>query len=141
MLHILGATIWTGGHLVLCLGVLPGALREKRLDGIQLFESKFEKIGIPALILQVITGFYLMSVYLPSHAALFSFDTFHAKCIAIKLLLLVGTLMLGVHARLKIIPGLSVETLPRLAGHIIAITILSVLFVIMGVAVRVGGFP
>lgn len=29
LLHILGATIWTGGHIVLALVVLPRALRER----------------------------------------------------------------------------------------------------------------
>ena len=29
-LHILGATIWAGGHLVLALTILPDALRQQR---------------------------------------------------------------------------------------------------------------
>lgn len=28
-LHLLGAAIWVGGHLVLALGILPGALRRR----------------------------------------------------------------------------------------------------------------
>ena len=29
-LHILGATIWAGGHLVLAVTILPEALRQRR---------------------------------------------------------------------------------------------------------------
>ncbi len=29
LLHILGATIWTGGHLVLAVTILPRVLRER----------------------------------------------------------------------------------------------------------------
>jgi len=31
LLHILSATIWTGGHLVLAIIVLPKALKKKRI--------------------------------------------------------------------------------------------------------------
>ena len=37
IVHALAATVWTGGHLVLDLGVLPKALRELSADRIRDF--------------------------------------------------------------------------------------------------------
>ena len=50
LFHILAATIWTGGHLVLCLRILPKALKTRSVDAIREFEASYEVIGIPALI-------------------------------------------------------------------------------------------
>lgn len=57
--HILGATVWTGGHIILATVVLPKALKERSTATLLNFESAFEKVGMPALILQVITGMML----------------------------------------------------------------------------------
>jgi hypothetical protein len=47
--------------------------------------------------------------------------------------------MLAAHARLRLIPRLTPESLPQLAAHIVAVTGLGVCFVVFGVAVRTGG--
>ena len=59
LLHILAATIWTGGHIVLSTVVLPRALRERSPESLLRFERGYEKIGIPALLIQVGTGIAL----------------------------------------------------------------------------------
>ena len=51
-MHALAATVWTGGHLVLDLGVLPRALREGRAAPIRAFEETFEPLGLTALAIQ-----------------------------------------------------------------------------------------
>ena len=63
LLHVLAATIWTGGHLILALTVLPPALKEKSPSALLRFESGYERVGIPALVIQVVTG--LMLAFLP----------------------------------------------------------------------------
>lgn len=55
-LHLLGAAVWVGGHLVLSISVLPRALRARDPGIIREFESGFERLGIPALLVQVVTG-------------------------------------------------------------------------------------
>lgn len=65
LLHILGATIWTGGHLVLALGVLPRALRECDVEAICGFEARYERVGIPALVVQVLSRLWLAHRLLP----------------------------------------------------------------------------
>ena len=39
ILHTLGATVWTGGHLVLAVTVLPKALKSRNPDLIHQFEE------------------------------------------------------------------------------------------------------
>ncbi len=35
LLHVLGASIWTGGHLILTLTVLPEALKKKQSSNLK----------------------------------------------------------------------------------------------------------
>lgn len=135
LLHLLGACVWTGGHLVLSLGFLPVALKERNLSVILNFEKHYERIGIPALILQVITGVWMAIKYVPFHYW-FTWATPHHVYLWTKLGLLAATLILAVHARLFIIPKLTVQQLPSLATHIILATLLAVALVITGLSFR-----
>ena len=56
IVHALAATVWTGGHLVLDLGVLPRALRAQSAAQVRAFEEVFEPLGLTALAIQVLTG-------------------------------------------------------------------------------------
>lgn len=47
LLHILGATVWTGGHLIVALTILPRALKRKAPAELLRFESAYERIGTP----------------------------------------------------------------------------------------------
>jgi putative copper export protein len=139
LLHVLGATIWTGGHLVLAITVLPRALRAKDPSIVEQFEGGYEKLGMPALVLQLLTGLWLAHRLLPDPGAWFAFGSPAAANIFAKLCLLVLTLALALHARLRVIPRLNAERLPTLAVHVVLVTILSVLFVVVGVGFRTGG--
>lgn len=137
-LHAVAATIWTGGHLVLALSVLPQVLREKDVAFISRFESGYERIGIPALIVQVVTGFWLASTLLPDPRAWLDFTNPVARLVAVKVALLLATALLAADARLRVIPNLDESNLKSLAFHIAPVTIISVLFVIAGVSFRFG---
>lgn len=136
-LHLLGASVWVGGHLVLLLGVLPKALRQRDPQPVRAFEGIFERLGIPALLLQVVSGLWLASLWLP-HDRWFS-DLPLARVIQAKLLLLAFTAALGVHARLALIPRLDAQSLPRLGLHILLITLTAVAFAWAGTGFRYGG--
>jgi len=138
LLHILAATVWTGGHLVLALTILPPALRQRSISELQWFESAYEKIGIPALIVQVVTGMWLAHRLLPDVVEWFNFYNPIARPIAIKLLLLFTTVAFALDARIRVIPKLTEERLTSLAWHIIPVTLVSVLFIIVGVSFRTG---
>ena len=137
ILHVLAATVWTGGHLVLALGILPGALRERSTEAINAFESRFERAGIPALLIQVASGLYLAFTLAPASSWL-QLDNPVTRAITVKLALLAATVVLAADARLRIIPKLTPERLGELAWHIIAVTVISVGFVVVGVGYRVG---
>jgi putative copper export protein len=139
ILHILGATIWVGGHLVLSLTILPRALRERDPAIIRQFEEGYERIGIPALIIQVLTGLILAFHWAPDVGSWFQPSTFQASLITVKLGLLAMTVALAAHARLKIIPSLDSNNLRKLGAHIIAVTTIGVIMVVLGVAIRTGG--
>lgn len=137
--HVLGATIWAGGHLVLAITVLPRALRAHDPDIVSSFESGFERLGIPALLVQIVTGLWLAQRLVPPGEWL-AFDNPLAAHVGTKVVLLILTIILAAHARLRIIPRLDATRLPMLSAHIIAVTVLAVLMVVMGVGMRTGGF-
>jgi putative copper export protein len=138
LLHVLGATIWTGGHLVLALAVLPRVLREQSPADLLRFESAYERVGIPGLIVQVATGVWLALQRAPEPSNWFSADDPAARLVGIKLALLGLTALLALDARLRLIPRLKVDNLGALAWHIVPVTSISVLFVVVGVAFRTG---
>lgn len=135
-LHLVGASVWVGGHLVLALSVLPKALREKSPEEIQNFESRFERIGLPALVIQVFTGVILALRWAPNVGSWLAPGP--GRWIAVKLVLLAITVGFAAHARLRIIPSLSAERLGVLAWHIRAVTVVSLAFVAAGVLLRTG---
>jgi len=138
-LHVLGATIWTGGHLVLVLAVLPRVLRERSPEELLRFEQGYERVGMPALAAQIITGLWMAWQMVPDAGAWLAMDSAPARAIALKLALLAATALVALHARLRVIPRLSRDTLPLMAWHAGAVMLLSVAFVAVGVSLRFGG--
>ena len=138
ILHLLGATVWTGGHLILTLVVLPKALSSRNIDGLMQFEQLFERVGMPALMLQIITGLWMAYQLLPNIAAWFKLDNDFSILISLKLLLLLMTVLIALHARFYRIPRLSVHTLKGFSINIILVTLFSVAFVVVGTLFRTG---
>ncbi len=134
-LHILAATVWTGGHLILSIGFLPKALKNKDFQIIEWFESRFEPIGLPSLLILIVMGTYITTIYAPDFFQL-SWQDHYTRHILLKYGLLILTLLLAVHARFFLIPK---KALVPLAIHIIAVTVLSILFVLLGFSARSGG--
>lgn len=135
LMHVLGASIWVGGHLVLSIGFLPRALKEKNISVITGFERGFEPIGIPALLTQIITGLWMASIYI-SPAHWFSLATLHHQYLWIKIGLVLATLGLAIHARFFIIPKLTTQNLPAMAFHIVMVTVLAVGLLLTGLSFR-----
>ncbi len=138
-IHVLAATIWTGGHIVLFFAILLPALKARNHTRITAFEEQYEKIGVPALLLLVITGLYMAYQQLPDVGAWFSLATTISRTISLKIALLLFTVALAAHARLKIIPKLSEASLNSLAVHITLVTVTAIIFALTGVLHRFGG--
>ncbi|CAM2807593.1 CopD family protein [Shewanella amazonensis] len=150
LLHLLGAILWTGGHLVLTLSILPAALKNKDPQPLLDFESRFEKLAMTALAVQVTTGMMLARHYLPNPALWFAEAQPFSAIIKTKLLLLLLTLLTALSARFRVLPQLVAEAschtrdktnshlLYTMAGHIVVVTLLAMAFVITGLSVRTG---
>lgn len=138
LLHIIAASVWIGGHLILSLLILPQAFKQQSVSELLAFEAKYEKIGMPALIIQVLSGLYLAWHLLPDLALWWPLTTPMAKLIAIKLSLLGATLIFALDARLRVIPNLSVASLLDLSLHIIPVTMISIAFAATGLSLRLG---
>ena len=134
IVHALAATVWTGGHLGLDLGVLPRALRDRSAAAIRSFEETFEPLGLTALTIQVVTGVWMGWIYLPGFRGLLNPGNPIGMLVGVKLLLLAGTAALAIQARLRLIPNLT-----GLAWHIRGITALAIAFVVVGALIRLGG--
>ena len=139
IVHALAATVWTGGHLVLDLGVLPRAVREQSAQRIRDFEELFEPLGLTALAIQIMTGLWMGLTYLPGYRGLFQPDNSIGILVGTKLVLLAATAALAIHARLRLIPHLNDSNLHGLAWHISGITVLAIAFVVVGALIRLGG--
>lgn len=136
-LHVLGACVWAGGHLILAVTVLPRALARRDQRILHGFEEPFERIGIPAFVLQVLTGAWLAGQFAPMTRWL-AFGSPLEVRIGVKLVLLLLTVVLAVHARLRLIPSLDDSNLNVLAVHIVVVTALAVALVVVGVSFHTG---
>jgi putative copper export protein len=138
-LHLLGASVWIGGHLVLATTILPRALHNRDPSIILDFEKGYERIGLPSLLLQVVTGLLLAYHWLPEISAWFTLDSNVSVYVVTKLALLTATLGLALNAQFRVIPNINRDNMHVLASHIILVTIMSIGFLLAGVGIRTGG--
>ena len=67
------------------------------------FEHHYERVGIPALLIQVVSGIWMAMLYVPVQDWL-SLATVYHRLVWIKLTLLLGTIGLAVHVRFFYFP-------------------------------------
>ena len=142
VLHLLAATIWVGGHLVLAIGFLPKALKHTDFSYIAKFEKNYEPIGMPSLFILVITGIWLAYDYGVTFSTWLHFSTPIEKVVSLKLSFLLTSICFAISAQTRVLPQLrkgNLKKLPEMAFHIICVTLLGVLMVILGSLVRIGG--
>lgn len=139
ILHLVGAAIWVGGHLVLALGILPEVLKKKDPQILLQFEKKYERIGMPALLVMIITGIWMSYQFGFGLSDWFRFSNPVETVVSIKLLLLFATVLFALSANIFVLPKLTPEKLPLMAFHIICVTILGISMLILGSFVRYGG--
>ncbi|WP_162127924.1 CopD family protein [Flavobacterium phycosphaerae] len=137
--HLLAATIWVGGHLFLSLRFLSEAMRNKDVTIIQNFKDKFEPIGMPALVVSVLTGILMAYDYDVTFTHWFSFSGGIEKVVSVKLILLLITVGLAVNAQLFLFPKLTSKELPKAALQIILVTLIGVAMLVLGSLIRIGG--
>lgn len=141
IIHLLSATIWVGGHLFIAIRILPEALQQKKVDRLLYFEKKYEFLGIPALLLLVITGIWMATLYGINVSDWFSFRSPIERVVSFKLLLLLCTITVAVRVKVFIIPDLAQKPhkLLEMAVYIIVVTLAGVAMLVLGSFVRFGG--
>jgi putative copper export protein len=141
IVHLLCAAIWVGGHMYLCIGLLPGIIKNKDNRKLIQFEKSFEAFGMTALLLMVITGIWMAAQFGVGLSEWFSFSSPIERVVSTKLILLLSTILLALSAQIRLIPLLksSPIKLNEMALHIIAITMVGIVMLILGSFVRYGG--
>ena len=142
VLHLIAATIWVGGHLVLAIGYLPKALKHRDFSYIGNFERTYEPIGMPSLLVLVITGILMAYDFGATATAWFHFQYPVERVVSLKLLCLLTSVCFAISAQTRVLPKLRkgrIEKLPEMAVHIICVTLLGVTMVLLGSLVRIGG--
>lgn len=137
--HLLGAAVWVGGHLILILSILSEALIRRDPEPVRRFERVYERVGLPAFLVQIATGLWLATQWLADPMDWLQLDDPAARLILLKLGCLAATAALAVHARLRVIPKLDAGRLPWLGAHIGAVTAIAMAFVWLGLSFRTGG--
>ncbi len=116
----------------------PRVPRERDPETLLRFESGFEQVGIPALVVQVATGLLLAERMLGPEGAWLDRGNPISRVISIKLLLLAATAAFTIDARMRLIPRLTAENLGALAWHVVPVTLISIAFVFVGISIRTG---
>ena len=142
ILHLIAATIWVGGHLVLAISYLPKALKRKDFSYIGNFEKTYEPIGMPSLAVLVITGILMAYDYNAGLSSWFSFATPIERVVSLKLTCLLTSICFAISAQTRVLPKLrkgQLNKLPEMAVHIICVTLIGVVMVVLGSLVKIGG--
>lgn len=139
ILHLLSATIWVGGHLFLWFAILPKAVFKGNLEVLKDFKNRYEPVGMPALIILVITGIYMAYNYGVKVGTWLSFSSPIERVVSIKIILLIITVICAIIADKIIFPNLSNKNIKIAALLISTVTFSGVTMVILGSFVRFGG--
>jgi putative copper export protein len=140
VLHLLGASVWIGGHAALVSAVLPRAMRERKPERIIEFERGYGRLGLAALALQFVTGVWLATYWISDWGAVLREPTPAGTGVALKLALLTATVVLAGHAHHSLLSRLTPERLRGFAVHAWIVTGLAVLMLVVGASIRLGGF-
>lgn len=139
-LHLIGASIWVGGHLYLLIRLMPKFVRDHDVAGFLAFEKSYEPLGMTALAVQIITGLYMLNAITPVATWLTPMGALTALIHA-KLTWLVLTIITALHARFRVVAKLergnyNDSTLKVMAVHVGLICLWSLCFVATGMAFR-----
>lgn len=140
-LHLIGASIWVGGHLYLLIRLMPRFVRDQDVAGFLKFEKSYEPLGMTALAVQVLTGLYMMNAIAPMATWLMTSMGYLTALIHAKLTWLVLTIITAIHARFRVVAKLEQgkftdNTLKVMAIHVGLICLWSICFVATGMAFR-----
>ncbi|MBS1556679.1 MAG: CopD family protein [Bacteroidetes bacterium] len=135
LVHVLGASVWVGGHLILLFTVVPRARKQQSIRPIMEFEESFSPLGLTSLALQVISGVW-MALHYVSFSDWFDFSYSHQYYLWIKLSLLAATVAIAIRTKFSLLKQPTDQDLPAVVFHIALVTMLAVGFVVTGISFR-----
>ena len=141
--HVLSACIWFGGYVAMCFIVLPKAKRSKDPEHFIEFERSFQKIGLPALVAQLITGPILAMRFIPNPVNWFTFQTADQDHVASKIIFLFVIMVLVFRMHSNTIPRLragdpkAMRSATWICGWILFLIFSNIM---MGMSVHTAGF-
>jgi len=139
ILHLLAATIWVGGHLLLLLRYVPKAIKSKSLEELSAFRKNFEPVGMPSLFILIITGILMAYDYNITFEKWFLFENSIEKIVSIKLILLFISLTLAFITIKFVLPSINKISPFILYFIIFLVTTIAVTMLVLGSLVRIGG--
>lgn len=139
LLHLMAASVWVGGHLFLSIRLLPEALIKKDPSILINFKDKFEPLGLPSLLILLVTGILMAYDYDVTFTKWFSFSSTIERVVSIKLILMFTTVAMAFNAQFFVFPKITSERLVPVAIQIITITLIGVAMLVFGSLVRIGG--
>lgn len=139
IIHLLAATIWVGGHLILAIRYVPKAITTKSLEELSIFRKNFEPIGIPSLLTLIITGILMAYDFNIPFEKWFSFENSIEKIVSVKIILLLISLSLAFITTKYILPFIDKLSPFLLYFIIFLVTTIAVTMFILGSLVRIGG--
>lgn len=139
MFHMLGASVWIGGHVVLVGMVLPKALREKQAQPILDFERGYGRFGLAALIIQLATGLWLARRWVGEWTTIFTEPTPQGYLVLSKITILIITVVLAGYTYHRVLPRLENGGVRRFVLLSGLTTALAILMLVLGVGIRTGG--
>ena len=139
IIHLLAATIWVGGHLLLLLRYVPKAIKSKSLEELSAFRKNFEPVGMPSLFILIITGILMAYDYNITFEKWFLFENSIEKIVSIKLILLFISLTLAFITIKFVLPSINKISPFILYFIIFLVTTIAVIMLVLGSLVRIGG--
>lgn len=139
ILHLLGASVWIGGHIVLLTMVLPAASHEHRVEPLSRFERGLGRLGLAALVVQLVTGLWLAHTWLGSWGAIFESPTPRSHLILSKLVVLALLVAVVGYRYHKLLPALRPDRMGLYTLLTVLATALACVLLVLGVGIRLGG--
>ncbi len=138
IVHLLGASIWVGGHVVLLATVLPPAMRENSAARVIEFEKGYDRLGLGALAMQVVTGLWLAKLTVGDWRPSMGPPPTAVYLVGVKLVLLTTIVVLAGRAYHRVLPRIAEQGLKPFAVHAWVVSVLSGLMLVVGGLIRVG---
>jgi len=140
ILHLLAATAWLGGHLVLVLGYVPEAIRSRDPRALLDNYQRLNRVALPALLVVIVSGLWLALNWMPDVGLWFDSSLPIAVVILAKLALLMLTLLLLAYLRLRVLTALTPDRIARLGLVFVLLALLALVAAAIGPSFRYGGF-